>query len=317
MLKCYYSEVYNVKCFYHANDHDGHCSKAIVQQRFPKCETIGVNYGDKIDPVNMCEENEIVYVCDYCFHPFQIMIDLSLKCRLVFCDHHLSAMERVKEAGEKFKPVKQVLDIEHSGCENTWLAVYPDEEMPETVRLLGRYDVFDIYSDNRIVPFEYGLRSLETLDTKMWERVLNNEPGYIDEVVKRGFVVIDFLDYINSRLLKSLHETEFMGYPAYALNYNGDTSLFFNRYQDTMFKDHLLIVYTQTPSGTWSIGLTSSKSSNINVTNIAKKFGGGGHTNVAGLTMKKLPDWYSGKVDLKDPMLTRINFITTILPFNL
>lgn len=34
-----------MKCFYHSSDLDGHCSGVIIKQKYPKCEMIGINYG--------------------------------------------------------------------------------------------------------------------------------------------------------------------------------------------------------------------------------------------------------------------------------
>lgn len=36
-------------CFYHSKDLDGKCSGAIVKYKFPDCNMIGIDYGDKFD----------------------------------------------------------------------------------------------------------------------------------------------------------------------------------------------------------------------------------------------------------------------------
>lgn len=276
-----------MKCFYHVNDHDGNCSKEIIRLRYPNCEMIGVNYGDKTDPLALCAENEFVFVIDFCFQPFTVMEELSRKCNLVVYDHHKSAIDMAKES-KKFKPKDVCYKLDHSACEITWLKTMPDEPMPNAIKLLGRYDIFDLSYSPDVLPFEYGLRCFEPLDQKVWTALFSNSPSLIGSIIEKGKMVLKYIEVTNRRLVSSLKKIKFEGYQAFALNYNGDDSLFFRQYQDELFQSSILLSYKR-KDNQWHVGLISKKEDNIDVGEIAKKYGGGGHVTCAGFVASILP----------------------------
>jgi hypothetical protein len=53
-----------MKWFYHSADLDGHCSGAIIKQKYPDCEMIGINYGETID-YSRIETGETVFMVDF------------------------------------------------------------------------------------------------------------------------------------------------------------------------------------------------------------------------------------------------------------
>ena len=72
-----------MKCFYHRADMDGRCSGAIVKMEYPKCEMIGINYGD-VFPWESIQQGEVVYMVDFCLQPFEDMERLNSLCELIW-----------------------------------------------------------------------------------------------------------------------------------------------------------------------------------------------------------------------------------------
>ena len=219
----------NPICFYHKADLDGVCSAAIVKHFIPECELYGIDYGDEFpwdlvrpgpeadtDPLWMhlfkpengykCGDNwetltvkkRTVYMVDFSL-PYEGMVRLAEVSNLTWLDHHKTALEA--NAGLRARGMR---DTTRAACELTWvwMSLFPDPEkmpdsytfdvdLPEAVRLLGRYDVWDKDHpewESRILPFQYGMRAQEGAydpESELWTRVMDPT----DEDIERGYMV--------------------------------------------------------------------------------------------------------------------------------
>jgi oligoribonuclease NrnB/cAMP/cGMP phosphodiesterase (DHH superfamily) len=208
-------------CIYHSIDLDGWMSAAIVkhwfnQQKVPNkqgedCNTlnfIGYNYGQ---PIPDLSEYDKVIMCDVSF-PKEEMSKLSDPLgRLIWIDHHKSAI--LENAALECKGYR---DVEFSACELTWKYFFPNEEMPEIVRLLGMYDSFRHKQQWRqVVGYEgyYEISNqgnVRSIDRKVIEKNTNKikELQGKDLSVansKRGYRVVNlFKD--NKGTIKNVHQ---------------------------------------------------------------------------------------------------------------
>ena len=147
-------------CIYHSRDLDGWMSAAIVKLINPDIELIGWDYGQSIPEI---EEGRAVIMVDISF-PMEEMLDIAKKSkwRLTWIDHHSSAIKAYKEfigQGESF--MSSMIDINFAACELTWKYFFKDIQMPELVRLLGRYDCFGhkgTDEERKVLEFQYGAR---------------------------------------------------------------------------------------------------------------------------------------------------------------
>ncbi len=150
-----------IHCFYHSSDLDGHCSGAIVKYKFPEAQMHSINYGQQFawDKVNTKED--VIIMVDFSLQPFVEMAKLYTEFgdRLIWIDHHISAVEEAKnwKDGEDNKSLNDKINglrmVGLAGCELTWKHFFPEIEMPNAVRLLGRYDVWD-HKDPNVLPFQ-------------------------------------------------------------------------------------------------------------------------------------------------------------------
>lgn len=166
-------------CIYHSIDLDGWMSAAIVKLMYEKVikerseyrkedmslvhtmEFIGYNYGDTIPDLS---SYEFVIMCDISF-PKDIMIKLSQEKEFIWIDHHVSAIRDniclVDIAQCEGSKIKLNLNSKFAACELTWQYFFPNDPMPEIVRLLGRYDCFGhkgTDEERKVLEFQYGAR---------------------------------------------------------------------------------------------------------------------------------------------------------------
>ncbi len=159
-------------CIYHSRDLDGWMSAAIVKKWWEETqddgdiwdniEFFGWDYGDKILELSGYEK---VIMCDISF-PTDTMVELydRLDNNFIWIDHHVSAINPVLELAKKkhISLFNGLLNTEFAACELTWNFFFPNDSMPEIVRLLGRYDCFGhkgTDEEKYVLEFQYGARS--------------------------------------------------------------------------------------------------------------------------------------------------------------
>ena len=175
-------------CIYHSRDLDGWMSAAIVKKWFnetyPKASSIsnlnedshtvlppdeistgesldflGWDYGDTIP--DLFDYDKII-MCDISF-PKEEMFSLKMEfeSNFIWIDHHKSAIEASKPNGDE--DINGLRNTNFAACELTWKYFFFTEEMPEIVRLLGRYDCFGGKGTDewqKILEFQYATRGL-------------------------------------------------------------------------------------------------------------------------------------------------------------
>ena len=277
-----------MKCFYHASDYDGKCSAAIVRKFNPECQLIPITYGRDF-PWDRIWTNEIVYMVDFCLQPFDEMVKLAHSCKkLIWLDHHVSAMRAHSEleiaTGFRIEGIRKT---ELAACEITW-TYFSDDPIQKGIRLLGRYDVWDLGWDIAVMPFQYGLRAwnLDAYDSR-WNMIFDNDIEMYEEVVEAGENIMMYVTSDYSRTMRSMgFEIEWEGYRCLCVNRGYVSSHIFENFYDPMRHD-LMISFCMNQDKRWRVTIYTDKE--IDCSRIATKYGGGGHAKAAGFVSDNLP----------------------------
>lgn len=285
-----------MKVFYH-NDLDGLCSAAIVKHAYPEIPLenfMEINYGWPF-PWDIIKPGERVWMVDFCLQPFSDMNRLNRKAPLVWIDHHKTALEEYqKYLDDDYIHIDGLRKIGQAGCELTWQYCFKDEDVPRVVHLLGRYDVWDLYSPE-VLQFQMGMRFKDfSLDHQFWNIVLDIDSpeeykqGIINDTIEIGQTIIQWEDVRAKEYCKAYGiETFLNGYRAMALNIGRSNSQFFQAGFDKENYD-IFIYFCRLPSRKWTVGLIANNDY-VDVGEIAKSFGGGGHKSASGFTTDSLP----------------------------
>ena len=198
-----------IACVYHSADLDGWMSAAIVLYYYNKKNVdnnttneqfnfksegmhneipilfsdnslnfIGYNHGQPIP--DLSEYNQII-MCDISFSKEEMLkLYERLNSNFIWIDHHISAIKdnvlfNLEKGGNYHIDYYGIRDIEFAACELTWKHFFPNEEMPEIVRLLGRYDCFGHKGTNeeqKVLEFQYGARKCITNYEKAYHYLL-------------------------------------------------------------------------------------------------------------------------------------------------
>lgn len=273
-------------CYYHKVDLDGKCSAAIVRRKFPDCELIGVNYPDGPN-FKIIKPADRVIIVDFSFQPADMEILSKRVSHFVWIDHHKSALE--KASAGTYGGCLGLRDIEEAGCELTWRYFFPHEPMPDAVRLLGRYDVFDTkndYWDSIILPFQYGMR-LNWWEpfSAQWLTLFENQ-SVVDTIRENGEVIVAYELQRNATYARAMaFKVEFEGHKAWAINKALSNSKIFETLENAKLRP--LWILFNCKAGTWRYSLYSAPGSGIDVSQMAVKYDGGGHAGAAGFQSDK------------------------------
>lgn len=285
-----------VRIVYHSADFDGHASGAIAKwyfdQRGIDHYLYGYNYGQPF-PFEEFSYGDDVFFLDVVYQPNEKVktFETELGWNVYICDHHKSLIE----AGLEPYISGGLIDGKFSGCELTWKYFFPERKMPESIELLGRYDVWDKSDirtwNNRIHPFQMGFNTLKTIPfhrdayENTWKKIFTSETSeFVDSIINNGKVILEYQNNINYKTMKWLaQELEFEGYKAIVANSATRSSDQFESVWDENKYD-LMIVYSRSK---YDIGVSLYTTKNdVDCSAIAKKYGGGGHQQAAGFGAK-------------------------------
>ena len=278
-------------CIYHIADHDGKGSAAIVKSKFPETDLMGLNHDMEI-PYAEIEKHDKVVICDIAL-PVKYMFELNKKIDLTWIDHHVSVINEYEEllkSGE-YEPIKGLREVGTAALVLTWKYFYPEQELPEGLRLLGLNDIYDL-RDRRVRPFEYAVQTfgVNRPTDKIWTQLINNELN-IKEMVEKGNAILSWVRHRNYRLVRGMaFESEYKGLRCICSNMAQGQSEFFDSLENNRDFD-FMVNFFMNKKNRWNLTFYTYKN-NVDVSKIAAEFGGGGHAKAAGASsLKELPEF--------------------------
>lgn len=275
-----------MKAFFHKSDLDGHCSGAIIYNKYIEVELIGVDYESILDRQSI-KPNEKIFVLDFCF-PKDDMLWLNKYANLIWCDHHKTSMETMSAHA---KQIAGFREIGKAGCELTWAWVHPNKPIPWVVWTLGRYDVWDHEASKHILPFQYGMHQQKSTlpNARIWSACFKDsfKSPLIQKILSEGKLILKYEKHQNAKYAKAMsYEANFMNFRAIVMNKSFSNSLSFDAVYDPDKHDIMIMFSMKDLDSNIKYSIFSDKPE-IDVSVLANKMGGGGHKNAAGFYTTK------------------------------
>lgn len=281
----------NVVGIYHNRDLDGFCSGAIIKKKYPEATMIGFDYGNQLE-LGFLKGKDVI-MSDVSM-PMTDMVKISAIAKsFLWIDHHKSAIDDFN-AIQDIHNIESVLEIGTAACELTWKTLFPNEAMPVTVKMLGNYDVWrngnkDVWNEVTL-PFQYGMRllcnSLETFPAELLNDVHTFHNNETTKIILSGLTVLAYQRQTNEILIKRAgFEVYFLDkYRAICVNACGVNSTVFDSNYDEEKHDIMIPFFYDGEN--FNISFYTTKDS-VDCSQIAKMFGGGGHSRASGCKMSK------------------------------
>jgi oligoribonuclease NrnB/cAMP/cGMP phosphodiesterase (DHH superfamily) len=272
---------------YHAHCTDGTGSKYAAWKKFGnEADYIAVNYGK---PVPEMEPNSRVFILDFSY-PRDVLEQLqSVHREVVVLDHH-------KTAEEALRGVKGcTFDMNKSGCVLAWEYFHPGESVPQLLLNIQDRDLWKFELENS-KEVHAGLPFLKG-HMLGWDFAACSRKDY-ETVVSNGRILLakQQMDVENAAKYK-VKIVDFCGYKVGVINMTDHMSEIGNAICESKdYKVDFAVCYGITNNDDVLLSLRSI--GDFDVSEIAKKFGGGGHKNASGARLKlnKLVDLLEGKL---------------------
>jgi len=267
-------------CLYH-DDADGRCGAAIVRKAWGEGVILQpIDYGDPV-PWDIVEKVEQVVITDFSL-PKEDMERMIARTSLIWIDHHKSSLANLAE----FEDVPGLREIGRAGCVLTWEYFFPEEKVPRAVIYIGDRDVWR-HEFPETKPFGEGLFHEDSRpeNDRLWEKLFGDEDGLVQELIQRGQLLFDArVKSIERRIEKFGFEVEFEGHKTLAVN--GPCS---GELGEAIRKRGYTVgyCYVEAEQNGNVMTFVTLYSDQVDVSEIAMKFGGGGHAGAAGFSFQR------------------------------
>lgn len=267
---------FNKNCvLYHSNCYDGFGS-AYAAWKFwgNECIYVPCSYNRPV-PKEVFEGGlrKMLYILDFSFNE-ETLIELhKVAEKIVILDHHKTAQEMLEPLIEKYDWLEINFDMERSGALMSWEHFHKNEEVPKLIQHISDRDLwnFDMEGTKEL---HKALVSYP-MDFKLWDTF----EGRIDELKAEGKTLNRMYDNLVANICKAAWKREIDGYEVPVVNTSIAWSEVGHRllelYPDAPFAASFTVFNDQVM---WSL----RSRENFDVSQVAKKFGGGGHKQAAG-----------------------------------
>jgi len=289
-----------MKCFYHT-DNDGKCSAfwvhlsaGIYDGYMNETKFIPINYGIRF-PFEEIQPNEQVYIVDYSIEPDEMRKLLTITKDVTWLDHHKSAIEKYADFET---PIRGIRYDGVAGCMLTycWLHHMTDrgwgepkefdlsmiEDAPMFTKYIADYDVWKFEYGDTTRYFNLGSQLYDLNPaSEEWNEFLRDDS--CSRAIEKGKTIMEHRDsWAKEYCEHKGFEVEFEGYKCFALNLAMISSDHFKSVDEDKYDMFIGFSYD---GNLWNYSLRSSK---VDCSKIATKYGGGGHKGAAGFNTKDL-----------------------------
>ena len=261
-------------CIYHKDCADGFGAALAVKHYYDSlgydCEFTAAQYGDPVPDV----VDKDVLIVDFSYSR-DILLELKQQAKSIkVIDHHKTAQQNL--AGLDYC----IFDLSKSGAVLTWQTLFGQQPLPLLLAYIQDRDLWQWQlDDSKAVS-----AALQTLPMKfeLWQRYLNDDN--INELIVKGNTIVE---YQNQQIAKvpvadQLPLADIAGYKVPCIN----ATHLISEIGDKISQGHPFVALYFETSDKRVYSLRSA-SDGVDVSEIAKKFGGGGHFHAAGFAVDK------------------------------
>lgn len=298
-----YQPIKSIAVIYHDQDWDGILSREVclfhLKQHYPDAflDTFGWDYGRPVPDVDW-NTYEQIYIVDLSVD--ELMARPELKDKIVWIDHHKSAIEKWGDKGLKGLWIDGVAACRlcwqyflDGGAASKEQYIRREVSEPELIRLAGEFDIWD-HRDPRTKPLQFGLRALDEdtfLNFVRNQFKGNNFPIVnLQKVVELGEQIKSYTDKVSFEHAKACsHTVKWEGLTFCALNIGqkGNSDLLLGGLKP---EHEACFAWRYDGKGVTVSLYHTPTNKEPDLSKIAVKYGGGGHKGACGfkLTLTQL-----------------------------
>jgi uncharacterized protein len=268
-------------CIFH-NDADGRAAAAVIRYAIGEDLILHeISYGEPT-PWKKIESVKQVFIVDFSL-PIQDMKRIAGDRMLTWIDHHKSAIEDINDEARHWAGVR---DISEAACVLTWKYIYPHKPVPRALVLIGDRDLWR-QEEPDAGAFSEGLSQEQTHpnNEQLWKPLLSDNLSAVEALITKGQPLLDArLQAMRRFVSRYGFPVIFEGWRTLAVNRRGDGDL--GQYIRDLGYD-IGYCYLEGSQGGKIVTFVTLFSGIVDVSEIARKYGGGGHQGAAGFSFER------------------------------
>ncbi len=271
-----------VICLYHANCLDGFGSAAIVRSYYPDAVLVPVHYGRDIPMISY--KDATVYIVDFSYDVATMNEILSRGAdSITIIDHHKTA-EYLNELPPCANPrIRLYLDTsneQYSGVGLCWNYFSGDHTpLPRVLRAIQDRDIWK-FKEDYTKEITAALRLYEQ-DSKLATWLVTSNDSFVNTLINNGSILMQKFHSDLAVLYKHRCYINFAGYKVPAVN---APPMYASELGEMLAVDEAFGVVWSFNGKNFSVSLRSTHKG-IDVSEVAKLVGGGGHKHAAGCSV--------------------------------
>jgi len=224
-------------------------------------------------PPEGLKEKDAIYMLDFTYPEEYLKPILRANKRVVGVDHHKTNAAVIGLASD------HLFDLNHSGAVLSWAYFHPKKSIPRLLEYIEDVDLWRFKLKDTDSIFTYA--SIKKRDFEVWSSMAEDfeDPKTLLGYKDKGDVIIKYRDNLVEGIIKENSElVELDGHKTYAVNASHS---FASLLGERLFKKDVHVV------ARWAyydghIHVSLRSDGTVDVSEIAEKFGGGGHKGSAG-----------------------------------
>ena len=251
--------------------------------------------------MNTILPNEQIYIVDYSIMPNEMRELLKITKDVTWIDHHKTAIERYKDFEYDIRGIRYngIAGCMLTYCYLTHMTnggrgeikpfdIQMTEDAPLFTKLIADWDVwkFDFGDMTRcfVTAFNCGNFDPQSREWLRFGRAQSREVCDEVHMAREGANMLKYRDsWAKGFLDRFGFEVNFEGLNCFAVNLGNCNSEYFKSLPDGKYDAFMPFAYN---GEKWTVSMYSKTH---DVSDICKKYGGGGHAQAAGFTCKELP----------------------------
>jgi uncharacterized protein len=275
---------------YHRGCMDGFCAAWVANRFFrtspnspwEEAEFRSVDYQTP-PPADTDYKDRALYVLDFSYKRDVLKHMAVTAAKLTLLDHHRTAAEDLKNFPADNEPTI-VFDVKKSGALLAWEHFFPDKvkEVPWLVRYVMDRDLWSwqLPQSREVNAAIYSY----PFDFDVWDNIYRFSSFTL--LAEQGKHILRFQDKLIGQGVQHAREVVLAGHKVRAYN----TPFFCSEIAGALAEGRPFgVCWSQLDDGRFRFDLRSREEGGIDVSEIAKLFGGGGHKHAAGFKVNTLP----------------------------
>jgi oligoribonuclease NrnB/cAMP/cGMP phosphodiesterase (DHH superfamily) len=257
-------------------DHDGFTAAWVAYKKFGQVEAKPVYHSEDKDEPPYVKGRDVI-ILDRIW-PREVVEKMKLHAKsFVLIDHHKTAVDELQGVEGCY------IDTSYSAARLAFQHFFPGKKIPALVAYVDDHDrwKFNLPYSKSV----YAFLRIQYRTFDQWDALHKQLKWSMKKIIEQGNAILDFQKVLVAPHIRNPRIIELCGHKVPMVN----ATVMASEIGHELAKNHPFgITWFQTNTGKFVYNLRASEGSEVDVSEVALEFGGGGHAKAAGFSLDRL-----------------------------